>query len=909
MRRLLSRISHGTESDTTRSRQTGTTHGVPHKEQAKPTKTEYAISGGKQLALTLETLAGLIPIPFLSEFVKVAIEVIETCEDATVIGKNVGGLQDRVHQLTLRIIHTVPIGGHASEDLQARIKDLQSTLNGIIKDLTEIKEQNRLLLVFFREINKEKVDNCIARVNEALEQFHVAHEIRAEELLEKITSSYSAVTEQLGRIEKTVNDINRPHTAPTTLTRQDMPPGRELFYGRQLFVDDITSLLSKEAASRVCITGPGGMGKTSLALAVMESAVVNQIFRREHQFWVPCVEAKSADLFRRILYNQLRITAESYDTLEPLIRELGASKDRRILLLDNFESTWLSGLDQDKVGDILARLTKLPHITLLVTMTSAFPPSDDIEWQHRELPSLDLVAARASFKRIYPSVTDGPKLDELLDAIDRIPLAIVLMANVGKHSRAPPEYLLEQWHKTGTEMISRGSSQSMDRTISMSVNREVVASNPEASTLLAILSLLPAGTTGSNLSWWAPTLSSHIAAVETLRTAALVEQGNGDFETSRIFVRPTIQAYMARQDRIPEEIRSIPDDVKFKGDLRAMASEQTNIQGLLMQIDVRTLRPYALDALIAFSLYQRWTKPSTVMALHALEVALAAQDDRHVAEAHYCLGRAFDDLDCYGEASQHFEDARRLYKALPDGPDRLGAGKCSMDLFGAWMFSGKSGDEMRVVLLEAMADLSYDASDRYHVACGLLGFGTFQWWSGEGKEALETLDSARGVFEDLHCPASTSECLYYMTRAYNSLKDYAKALPTAEHALAKAEQAGDPWIVSRMLSMVATALMNLEFHEEASKFCVRTLSVDQVLGSPLGIAQSLELLGYNCAAKMDIKGAQAAYESARVHFKNVASLQAEWSEARCSNNLRKLREMDRLDSAGFAALEKSDEFE
>jgi hypothetical protein len=164
------------------------------------------MSAGKQLAATLETLASVIPVPFLAEFVKIAIAVIEACEaciylecmitethrsqDATVIEESVKGLQERVHRLAVTIIDLVP-DGDVSADLQARIKDLHwsvhlqsglpmltsiiSTLNDIVKDLAALKQQSRFLLIFFRDINKERVNNCVARVNAALEQFHVRY--------------------------------------------------------------------------------------------------------------------------------------------------------------------------------------------------------------------------------------------------------------------------------------------------------------------------------------------------------------------------------------------------------------------------------------------------------------------------------------------------------------------------------------------------------------------------------------------------------------------------------------------------------------------------------------------------------------------------------------------------------------
>ncbi|KAJ6551852.1 hypothetical protein B0H19DRAFT_1073485 [Mycena capillaripes] len=839
-------------------------------EKGSPTTTEYTIRASKEAAAALGSVAGILPVPGLSEFVMVAIKT------ATAIEESVKVVQRRVHRLMLRIRDAIPVGGSASKDLQASIKHLQSILDEIRKNLDKIKQQKRWLLIVFGDLNKGKVSNCVTLLDVALQEFQFSHAIRAENRTEEILSTIKLngsaaaeqlvnVTEALVQIEKKVDDIKKPHTAPTTL--QDIPPRREIFVGRQSAVREIASLLAAEATSR-------------------------------HQFWVPCVEAKSADLLRRILYAQLRITADSYDTLEPLIMELDASKDRRVLLLDNFETPWLSR-DQDKVRDILFRLAKLPHITLLVTMTSAFPPSDDIEWYHQKLPSLDRIAAIAAFKKIYPGVADdGPKLDELLDAIDRIPLAIVLMANAGKHLRLSPEYLLDQWKKTGTGMISN-----MDRTIAMSVNREFVASNPEASTLLAVLSMLPAGTTGSNLAWWTPTLASHIAAIDILLTAALIEQSGEVFETSRIFVRPTIQSYMGQQQRIPMKIRqqvedicyqyvlvykSSPDDAKFMGDVLALGREQTNIQSLLMQVDAQTLRPHALEALIAFSLYQSRTKPSTVVGLHALKVARATQNMLQVAEAHRCLGKIFLRLDDYEEACRHFQKACRGFKSLPDGPDRLRVGECSMDLAETWMLMSRNPSDIRDIVLEAKADLSYDESDRYHVARGLLGLGAFLFWfDHKDSEVLEALDPAKEIFEDMECPASTSECLYLMARIYTRRNDYAQALPIAKHALAHAERAGDEFRIGETLQIVAANLICLGSHDEALGFTARALSTTQSLGSPLGIAQTLELLAYNCAAKLDISGARAAYEGAQARFNNVTSVLGEKNKVYCTLESRR----------------------
>ncbi|KAJ7875495.1 hypothetical protein B0H14DRAFT_3547875 [Mycena olivaceomarginata] len=895
-------FSRRARNDSRPSMQTLATRRTSHqREQATPTNTAYTMSGLRKLAETVDSVASFVPVPLVSELVKAAIVVIEAW--------SVGNLQIRVHQITLRIVDAVGVRDSVSKELQARIKDLESTLKDIVNDLAEIKRQKRLWLTIFRDINKERVDDCLTRINEALEQFHITSEISAEVLLERIKLQNRA-----GHW-RAINEINKPHSAPTTLTRQDMPSRRERIHGRQSIVEDIASLLGNEATSRVCIFGPGGMGKTNLLLAVVDRTDANKTFHQEHRFWIPCIEAKSADLLRRIIYTQLRITADSYDTLEPLIKELDSSKERRILLLHRFEIPWLSH-DQDEVRNILAQLAKLSHVSLLVTMTSSFPRDVNIKWQQRELSALDVEAARSLFKEQYPNVAEVPKLDDLLNAIGCMPLAIVLMANLGNKLQLSPERLLDQWRKLGTEMISQGTSAlgSMDQTISMSMKE--VASQPEASDLLAILSMLPAGTIGRDLvERWARNLKSPITALEALRNVGFVEQGKGDFETSRISVLPTIQAYMTHRDRISKEIRqqvhdacydflldhkSIPDDPKFKDDIQALALEEINIQGLLRQINAENSSPKALDALIDFSLYHHTTKLSTGAAQHALDVATAVKDNRHIAESHRCLGKISLRLDRYDDACDHLKKARALYKSS-EARNLVRAGQCSMDLAETLMLMDNKL-EARDAVLEANEYLSHHGNE-YHTARGCLIHGHFLWWNGEYDKALSLLESAKRIFKKLNRPSSTSECLLFIARTHVSRKEYAKALPIATKAVSEAERAGDKRREAQSLQNIAISLICSGSHDEAVGIIEQALSAAHAVGSPLGIAQNMELHGYNCAARIHIAGARAAYETAQKHFTDLAA--GKGGEFRCANNLTKLHNLNRRDQAAFSALEKS----
>ncbi|KAJ7644512.1 hypothetical protein FB45DRAFT_1053254 [Roridomyces roridus] len=877
----------------------------------------YALQGGHAVAEALESVADVLPVPFLRQFVHVAIKVLEVCEEATIVEKNVKDLQGRIYHLTLVVVNTVPVGANTSVDLQERIKGLQNLLDEILVDVNKIKEQKKCLLLFFRNINQEALDRCAERLTAALEQFDVASQLRVEDLLEKIKLDYSTFAAQLNRIEEAVNNSREPHHAPTTLARQDMPPSNRVFLGRDSLVEEIARLLIAESTSRVCITGTGGMGKTRVALAVVRSAAIREAFPKEYIFWVPCVEAKSADLLRRILYAQLRVTAQSYDSLDPLIAELNTSNKRRLILLDNLETPWFSDSvpDRGKVGDILARLAALPHIALLLTMTSGFAPGTaDIKWQHRSLQALDPISARDAFKSNYRTATDldGPELDTLLNethidallsSVGRIPLVITLLAVGGGRLRSPPEDMLREWKEKGTEMILVDDTQCMDRTIALSMNR-VPKSNTDASTLLATLSILPAGTTRLNLRWWAPNVA-HSPAIVALRTVALVEQETGPFVNSRIFVRPTIQSHAT--------------------DLFWITSEETNIQGLLMQIDGQaSVSADAIDALIAFALYQSWTKPSTVVAERALSVAISAYAAAQVAsdvaildaaasrvaQANQCMGRAFLRLDRYDDACLHFEEARTLFKSLPGGADRVRAGECTMDLAQTWVYMGDVNIAALASLVEeANTDLSYDENNLYCVARGMLGLGYLRWWQKKPSVALEMLSSAKQIFEQLSGTSqenrfSLARCLYRMAISHAHLDRYDQALVIMKDSLASAEQAGDTLLISDIGLSISGHLTVLELHDDALDMIERSLSLARAVGNPLVIAQGLELLGYNCAARRNIKGTRLAYDGARDEFSKMHTHLGTLGVSRCSSNYQKLHGLDEMDSALFLSMIK-----
>ena len=501
---------------------------------------------------------------------------------------------------------------------------------------------------------------------------------------------------------------------------QHMPPKPAIFLGRDGLVKKVSTILSSsETASHICLLGPGGMGKTSLSLAIVGSDLVQTKFQEGHRVWIPCLEATSATLFLQVLYTSLRVKRQTDNVMSDILYELEISKEPYLLLLDNFETPWNTTDDQKQVEEVLSNLNQLSHVSILITMQGSHSPTVDVEWHSEIVPAMDKDASLRICQRFNPDWKMDPHLDSLLDAIGCMPFAVTLMATRGRESGSSPKQLLEEWTQQGSDMLSSdGSRESgtnksisllvdrnpspngspenemsqstslpvdnsspdgslesgMNKSIILSIDRDFVKSDPDAIDLLATLSLLPAGTTREHLGYWAPNLKSLSGAITTLSRAALIQTAaQSDDHTSQILsVLPVIQSFILRNripKRIREDVRSAfckyvlehacrYRDSKFKVNAEALAKEDVNIQSILVgATDDTGQDDHLVQALLAFSWYRRDTKPLIAVAQHTLKVAKANGNKQYIAEALVCLGSSYWEVGNSAEAKEVLKES------------------------------------------------------------------------------------------------------------------------------------------------------------------------------------------------------------------------------------------------------------
>jgi hypothetical protein len=151
------------------------------------------------------------------------------------------------------------------------------------------------------------------------------------------------------------------------------------------------------------------------------------------------------------------------------------------------------------------------------------------------LPALPNSAACQVYLGIHPEARSDPQMDSLLDALGGMPLAIILMARLGKNTEAMPGELLKEWNNPniGTGLLDDGSqskTRNINFSIRLSIESHYLQSNPIAITLLAILSMLPGGARRDFLPGLAPDISIP-RALDTLTKSSLVEIWSTTSET------------------------------------------------------------------------------------------------------------------------------------------------------------------------------------------------------------------------------------------------------------------------------------------------------------------------------------------------------------------------------------------
>jgi hypothetical protein len=156
-----------------------------------------------------------------------------------------------------------------------------------------------------------------------------------------------------------------------------LPAKPKIFYGRDLELEEIMVAISQESP-HVAILGGGGMGKTTLAKAVLHHPEI--ITKYDHRFFVPADSATSStELATQIGFHIGLKPAR--DLTRPVVQYF-ADGPSALLILDNFETPWEPMESRGKVEEFLSLLADVAHLALIVSQRSLLAPCIDLSTDH-----------------------------------------------------------------------------------------------------------------------------------------------------------------------------------------------------------------------------------------------------------------------------------------------------------------------------------------------------------------------------------------------------------------------------------------------------------------------------------------------------------------------------------------------
>ena len=203
-----------------------------------------------------------------------------------------------------------------------------------------------------------------------------------------------------------------------SLYRTNLPVPATPFLGRESELREVVDLLTQDDLRLLTLTGPGGTGKTRLALQA--AAEASESFP-DGIYWLPLAPLRDANLLLSSLAQTLALKEELGRPLQDTLTDHLADK-RLLLLLDNLEhllphaATPIAALRDTKASVLV---TSRERLRIHGEQTWPVPPLADKD-------GTALFTARA--RAVEPSFNPTPAVDELCARLDELPLAIELAA-------------------------------------------------------------------------------------------------------------------------------------------------------------------------------------------------------------------------------------------------------------------------------------------------------------------------------------------------------------------------------------------------------------------------------------------------------------------------------------------------
>ncbi|KAG1856353.1 hypothetical protein DFJ58DRAFT_659543, partial [Suillus subalutaceus] len=276
---------------------------------------------------------------------------------------------------------------------------LSRSVNYINSDVESKKEQRFLRRLFAVTIDRDKIAAWEKDLDRVLGLFNV----RYLPLVAFKNSHLSKLNSHLRSFSLNKLLLTKP------ISFIEPPPRPAMLFGRDVLVAELTNLVVND--KHLALIGTGGMGKSSLAKAIINEPLVRDKFA-DRRFFVTYDGLKPStitlEIFMAHFAGALGIEISNADPLCQISTFLRSA--RTLIVLDNaetFEEASASLALRD-IPPAIAEIASIPGVILVLTSHSR-RNAPNVEWITKDVPSLDLSSAQARWTDLRSKVLDGGK--------------------------------------------------------------------------------------------------------------------------------------------------------------------------------------------------------------------------------------------------------------------------------------------------------------------------------------------------------------------------------------------------------------------------------------------------------------------------------------------------------------------
>lgn len=665
-------------------------------------------------------------------------------------------------------------------------------------------------------------------------------------------------TRDLARDLATVRDLRvDPETRSTVRSPSNMPVQRTAFIGRDREVANLRQLLSRGDVRLVTLTGPGGIGKTRLAVQVVTE--MGDSFTGSVCF-VSLSAVSGNESMTRAIAESIGVRDVPGQSSEESLKEyVRALTQPLLLLLDNFEHLLSAG------SDVAELLTLNPNLKVLVTSQALLHIYGEHELQVPALAAPDLRAlphapealSRFAAVALFLERAKAVKHDFTLTKenanavaaicvrLDGLPLAIELAASRVK--LLSPTAMLARL-ESSLNLLTGGARDLPVRqqTLRGTVNWSYSLLNTAEQSLVRRLSVFDGGCTLEAVEAVCDTKGDLgidvLDGMSSMVDKSLIQQLDQRGAEPRFLMLSTIREYAL--ERLVESGEEFATRRSHAAYYIVLAEEC----GKDLSTHPEWLERFDLE-------HQNFRD--------ALEFLIRTAD----ADWGMRLGAA---LFHFWETREHFAEGRAFLERLLQLPGALQPKMRARLWFYAGVLASSQGDfDSAQKLHKGNLEACRELHDHRGVAVALNALGVTTRDRGDLDTACSLFERCVATWRDLGSPIDTARALSNLANVIRLQGNYARAHALYDECLTIFHEVGDSTAVAWTLNYLGDLARNSVDSIASRSYYEQSLSAFRQLGDGWGIASALSDLASLSVADGHHQQAEALYGESMKIFQDL----------------------------------------